>query len=111
MATPTYSINAGTQLHGIDADWQRQPIRTNDDGTLTYNDWARHIWRTQIMPVAEYIELQEALRNGLSSIETNDIDSRNSNKTYTNVIMENVSGEQDGRNIIGISVEFRVKTQ
>ena len=109
MATPTYSINGGSQLHGIRADWQRQQTVPNADGSQTFSNWSKHIWRASITNETEYIELQDALRaNPLTSIETNDIDDRNTNATYTSVILTSVKGQHLAINMINVLIEFRI---
>jgi hypothetical protein len=113
MATPTYSINGGTQVHGVEAGWQRVPLRHNDDGTVTWSDWARHMWRAAVMETATYLEFQAVHAAGglLSSIETNDIDDRNTNATYTDAQLVKLNGNHLGRNVVNVAAEFRVKTQ
>ncbi len=111
MAIPTYSINAGTQVHGVISSWQRVPKKSNADGTTTFSDWSLNTWRVSTMEEDRFIELQDALRaNPLTSVETNDIDDRNSNKTYTSAILEAVGGDHLALNMVSVTVQFRIDT-
>lgn len=110
MATPTYSINGGTQVYGVQSDWQRQAARVNDDGTIDYTPSAVNIWTMGTVLMTTYEELRAAWRSSLTSLETNDIDNRNTGKTYsTNIFFESLTdGGQVGINMVNVVCRFRL---
>lgn len=109
-SSPFYSINAGTQLHGVFADWERVVLRANPDGTMTYSPYAINTWQMPLMLMADFEELRAQQGASLTSLETNNIDSRNEAKTYTTAILESVvNGGQRGVAATGVTVRFRVK--
>lgn len=104
-----FSVNGGDLVHGVKANWQRLAIRKRDDGTLDLHPWARHTWDIASMDMATYLALQALHGQALTSLVTTDIDNRNVEKTYTSAILESVRGQQVGRRMTGVRVEFRVK--
>ncbi len=109
--TVAYSINAGTEVHGVESTWRRIVSRGNVDTTIDFNDWAENVWRVAKMPMSAYLELQTAQGLSLTSLETNDIDANNSAATYTTAILYRLSsGGHVGVNMVQVEVVFRVKT-
>ena len=110
MADPTYSINGGSALPGVIAEWQRAVLRQNPDGTITYSPWAVHAWQLQTMATADFATLYAQQGKTLTSLETNDIDDRNVAATYTDVVLQSVvNGDHRGLNMHNIALRFRVK--
>jgi len=108
VTTPTYSINAGTAVHGITAAWDNAPIQPQDDGRVTYSAWRLHIWQADKMPVARWQELRTARGAALTTLETNDYDYPNEAQTYDSAILESLSGRHVGHLMRDVVVEFRV---
>ncbi len=108
--TPSYSVNGGTEIHGVTSDWQRQPLRRNIDGTIDYLPSALNLWRVPEMIETEFETLRGLQGCALTSLETNNFDDRNSAKTYTvNAILESVvNGNQLGRLMTNVRLSFRV---
>lgn len=108
MATPTYSINAGTALHGITATWDNAPVQPKTPGTVDFSPWRLHTWQADKMPVARWLELRAARGAALSTLETNDYDYPNEAQTYSSVILETLTGRHIGHIVRGVVAEFRV---
>ncbi len=61
------------------------------------------------MEMAEFETIRALQGSTLTSLETNDIDDRNSSATYNTVILEGVvNGQQYGRQIQNVTITFRV---
>ena len=109
--TIAYSINGGAEIHGVQANWQRVPIRQEDTGAITYNNWAIHTWSIDVVPMATFQTLKAAEGDSLTTLETNDIDDRNNATVYGSVILESlVNGQHTGLNVTGVQLTFRVDT-
>lgn len=108
MATPTFVVNGSITCYGVLADWERIPRRTNSDGTIDYQPYARHIWEVGQMEMATFEALEVLQGMRLTSLATNDIDDRNEAATYTSAEMGIVNCQQVGRRAVGVRVEFRV---
>ena len=110
MADPTYSINSGTALDGVTSNWQRNVLRLNPDGTKTFSDWATNTWQMPMITTANFAILSAQQGKILSTLETNDINSRNIAKTYSTAILESVvNGEHRGLKMGNVSISFMVK--
>lgn len=103
-----YSINGGSEIPGIVSKWERIPKRQNADGTIDFADYALNIWTAELMTDTAYESLQTALGTALTSLETNDIDARNSSATYTTVLLDRLAGQQQGRRMVGVEAVFKV---
>lgn len=104
----TFSVDGGAEIPGVKANWQRQAIRRRDDGTQDLHPWATHTWDIASMDMATYLALQALHGQALTSLATTDIDDRNMPATYTSAILESIRGQQVGRRMTGVRVEFRV---
>ena len=110
MADPTYSINSGTALDGVTSNWQRNILRRNPDGTITFSDWATNTLQMPMMTTANFAVFYAQQGKTLTTLETNDIDSRNVAKTYTSAILESVvNGTHRGLKMQNVNLTFRVK--
>lgn len=109
MTVPSYSIDAGTQIHGVTAAWNNAPVQPQDDGRLTFSPWRLHIWQIDTLPVARWLELRAARGAALTSLETNDYDYPNEAQTYDDAILETLSGQHIGHLMRNVVVEFRVE--
>lgn len=108
MTAPTYSIDAGTALHGITAAWENVAVQPQDDGRVIFSNWKIHVWQADKMPVARWLELRAARGEALTSLETNDYDDPNEAQTYDTAILETLTGRHVGHLVREVTVEFRV---
>lgn len=108
MATPTFSINGGSNIPGVSANWQRVEKRRTPAG-ITWQDYALHTWDAAQMEMATYESLRAAQGTVLSSLATTDIEDVNNGATYTSAEITAVSGSQTGRRATGVRVEFKAK--
>lgn len=108
--TPTYSINAGTAIHGVNSVWERQVKRVNVDNTIDYLPGAVNIWTLPVCNMTTWETLIAARGAALTSLETNNIYARNSARTYSvNVFFEELSaGDHQGLNMLNVTCRFRV---
>ncbi len=108
--TIAYSVNAGTEVLGVESRWERIAQRINGDGTSDFSPWAWNIWMIKDIKTAPYETLQALQGAALVSLETNDIDDRNTGATYTMVFLHDIENEgQFGQTIRGTIVRFMVK--
>jgi hypothetical protein len=109
MATPTFSINGGSNLAGIRASWQQVVKRRQSDGKIIYQNYALHTWDIEQMEMSAYLSLVAQAGKRLTSLATTNIDDINNGATYSSAeILGVVGGEQVGQRMTGIRVEFRV---
>jgi hypothetical protein len=107
--TVTYSLNNSITVPGVRSSWQRQVKRRRPDGTIEYQPWAVNTWDVDNATMEVYEAVRALQGQVLTSLETNDIDSRNAAKTYTSAeITGPVVGQQVGRRVTGVSISFRV---
>lgn len=104
-----YSFNGGAEISGVESDWQRTVIRTDTDGVIAYNAWALNTWRLLKMPGGTADALRVKIGQALASLETNDIDDRDSGVTYTTVILRSITGAPKGIYLENAVIEFMVK--
>lgn len=108
MSTPTFSINSGASIPGVQANWQRVEKRRTLAG-IEYQAYALHTWEIAQMEMTTFETLRAARGTVLSSLATTAIADVNNGATYTNAEITVVSGSQTGRRATGVRVEFRVK--
>jgi hypothetical protein len=106
--TVNYSINGGSEVHGVESSWERIVKRTGLLETV-YSNIAINRWGIPQMDMSTYEGLSASQGNTLSSIETNDIADRNSPETYTTVTLGLVNGEHIGKRMVNVTLEFYVK--
>ena len=104
-----FGVNGGSEISGVESDWQRAPIRTDTDGVTTYNNWALNIWRVGLMPGATVDTLKALQGQALTSLETNDIDDRDTAAQYTTVFLRSIAGAHYGLYLQNVIIEFMVK--
>lgn len=108
--TVAYSVNGGNEIHGVLSSWLRQVVRREDDGTIVYSNFAANRWIIRNIDMTEFDALRALQGTSLTSLETNDIDDRNAGATYTTVFVTAViNGQQIGREMRNVQIEFRVK--
>ena len=108
MATPTFVLNGSITFHGVSASWQRVIKRTNDDGTIIYQNYALHTWDIPQAEMDSYLSLLAQAGKRLTSLATTNISDRNNGATYTSVEVGIVNCQHVGRRAVGIRAEFRV---
>ena len=109
--TIAYSINGGSEIPGILSNWQRTPLRENDDGSIEYTSLAVNTWQAPQMTVANYLTLQALRGAAPTSLETNDIDDRNTGAAYSDsVILIALKGRQTGHIMTDVEAVFEVET-
>lgn len=106
---PAFVIDSSLTFHGVQANWERAPKRKNNDGTIEYQPYALHTWDIPQVEMSTFLSLQALQGQRLTSLQTTDIDSRNSPATYANAeIIGMVNARQEGRRATGVRVTFRV---
>lgn len=106
-----YSINGGSEIHGVQSNWLRQTKRGNNDGTLVFNNWTTHTWQLSTVSMTNFETLRAQQGLTLTSLESNDQSARNSSRIYARAILESVvNGNQLGINMHNVSLTFRVDT-
>jgi hypothetical protein len=104
-----YSINGGSEVHGVVSGWENVPVRQDDDGTINYSPLAINRWHIAQMDMTTWETLRAARGDTLTSLETNDIDDRNTGKAYPLVTFERLEGgEQRGQRVLNTIAIFRV---
>lgn len=109
MATPTFAVNGGPDLPGVNSNWQRLPKRKNTDGTIEYLSWALNTWHVPEMSMANFETLQAMSGAVLISLDTTDIDDRNNGAQYTDAELDVVNGRHVGLRVLDVRLAFRVK--
>lgn len=109
--TIAYSVNGGSQIYGVQSDWQRQVKSRDTDGTSVYQNYALNTWTVANMTMANYLTLQALSGAILTSLETNDIDDRDAAATYNSgvEVVNAVTAQHVGVQAQGVTVQFRVK--
>ena len=105
----TYSIDSGSEMHGIKSSWKRVVKRKNSDGTVTYSNHALNTWSIAIIGLTNFETLRATQGQALTSFETNDIDNYRSGKSYGTAKLEGVvNGQHQGIQMLGVKLIFRV---
>lgn len=106
----SHQVNSGTMIPGVSANWQRQAKRTNDDGSVDWQDYAILSWEIPQATMEVYEELRAVQGKVLTNLVSTDIDNRNEPKLYSYAeLISVVQVQQVGRRATGLRAEFRVK--
>ena len=107
--TITYEVNSNSIVAGIKAEWKPIPTGSNSDATQKLSEnWLMHTWRMSVMEMAEWLILL-ALRGTLfTELKTTDETTPNSTGTYSTGRVMTVRGQQRGRQMLNVQVEFLV---
>ena len=109
--TIAYSVNGGSEIHGVFSTWARLTTSDQLDGTLEFSPHALNVWTVPQMTGTIFDTLRAAQGEALTSLETNDITNRNTGATYTMAILESLTaGGHEGLVLTGVEVVFRVDT-
>ena len=107
--TVSFEINGSAIIAGIQATWP--PITTGLNGNATQKintTWYEHLWRCDTMEMAEW-EIVEPLKGtAFTSLKSTDQDTPNSENTYSTGRVINVTGQQQGRRMVGVMISFLV---
>jgi hypothetical protein len=107
--TITYSVDGGSEIHGVQSSWKRIPIRTDSDGTITHSRWAINTWEIPIIGLTNFETLRAAQGTSLTSVETNDINNINDGKTYPRAFLEGVvNGGHLAIQMHSVKLTFRI---
>ena len=101
-----FSINA-VGVVGVQCAWSQVVIRDGVNNVQTFSPFASHSWSIDKMYATEYTVL-EANRGQPVVLITNDIYDMNTQKTYNDVIMESIVGNQEGHKMVNVQISFRV---
>jgi len=105
-AQDAFSIN-GITLTGVQCEWARDDLQTTTSNTRTYSDYASHSWNLRELLVSQWIPLRN-LRGQQVTIVTTDIDARNTLRNYSDAILEEVGGNQEGHLQRDVNLTFKV---
>lgn len=108
MTTPTFSVNGGSAIPGVVANWNRTVKRRNNDGSIEYQPYAEHVWDIPSMAMATYLTLQALNGQVLSSLDTTNHSDRNNGATYTGAEIISVRAQHLGLRAAGVRVLFKV---
>ena len=106
--TIAYSVNGGTEIHGITSSWERARRRVEIDNQATFTNIAFNTWRIPRMSMAGFEILKAVEGDTLTSLETNNPEARNSAAQFTTVIIGLVDGRQAGINMEDVTIRFEV---
>jgi len=105
----TYEVNSSTINAGIQAEWQPIPTGSNSDATQKLSsNWLRHIWRSSVMEMAEWLILLALRGSSLTELKTTDEATPNSTGTYSTSRVLAVTGQHRGRQMLNVQVNFLV---
>lgn len=103
---PVYVVNS-TTFYGVIAGWQRVQKRRTPDG-ITWQNYALHTWEIAQMEVSDFLILQGLQGQRLTNLQTASLADSRIGATYTAAEIIGLSGEQVGRRMVNVRVEFRV---
>lgn len=104
-----YEINSVVVNAGIQADWKPIPTGSNSNATQKLSeDWRRHTWSCAFMEVAEWLILLALRGTSFTELKTTDEDTPNSTGTYSTGRVTTVTGNQIGRRMAEVKVNFLV---
>jgi len=101
-----YSVNSNVITGGVRPFWPPMQIGANTDGLPRYSNWYRHLWTIPEMEMANYLTLQALRGTTITEVTTTDKDTPNSSAQYTTGRVLSVSGQQQGRRVLNVRVEF-----
>jgi hypothetical protein len=105
----TYEINSSTINAGIQADWKPVGTGNNADATQKLSsNWRRHIWSCAFMEMTEWLILLALRGTSFTELKTTDESTPNSTGTYSTGRIMTVTGNQIGRRMAGVKVEYLV---
>lgn len=104
-----YEVNSNTITGGVVAYWEPIQTGTNGDGSPQYNTIIyRHRWAIPSLSVTDYLILTTLRGTALTQLKTTDKDTPNSQGTYSTANLMTVTGQQRGRQMLNVQVEFLV---
>ena len=109
--TIAYSVNGGSEIHGVQSDWRREVKSRDTDGKITYQNYALNVWTIPNATIANLLTLQALSGQTLTSLETNDIDDRDNAATYSSgaEVVSVVNAQHVGLQAQQVTASFRVK--
>jgi hypothetical protein len=105
----TYEVNGTAINAGIQATWPPIVTGQNADATQKINTtWYEHLWRCETMEMAEFEVLEPLKGTAFSELKSTDQDTPNSGNTYSTGRVMDVTGQQVGRRMVGVTARFLV---
>jgi hypothetical protein len=105
----TYEVNSTAINAGIRADWKPIPTGSNADATQKLSaNWRQHVWDCEFMEVTEWLVLLALRGVALTELKTTNESTPNSTATYSTANVMSVTGNQIGRRMQGVKVNFLV---
>lgn len=104
----TYEVNSTAITGGIKAHWPPMETAKLNDGLPEYSFWYRHIWAIESLDMTDYLFLEGLRGTVLTQLKTTDKDTPNSTGTYATGRVMTVSGQQRGRQMLNVLVNFLV---
>lgn len=107
--TIVYEINSNAIAAGIQADWRPIPTGANSDATQKLStNWRRHTWTCAFMEMATWLILLALRGTSFTELKTTDESTPNSTGTYSTGRVMTVTGNQIGRRMVGVKIEYLV---
>jgi len=105
-----YQLNSLDIDCGIQAHWSPITTGKNADATQkTSVDWRRHVWDVSACDMGTWEVLETAKGTSFTNLRTTGESGPNVSTTYTTGRVLGVSGRQQGRQMVGVKVNFLVK--
>lgn len=104
-----YQINSTAINAGIQANWLPISTGSNSDATQKLStNWRRHTWSSAFMEMTEWLVLLALRGTSFTELKTTNESTPNSTGTYSTGRVMTVTGNQIGRRMAGVKVEFLV---
>ncbi len=105
----TYEVNSTTINAGIQATWPPIVTGQNADATQKFNaTWYEHLWRCDTMEMAEWEVIEPLKGTAFTELRSTDQDTPNSGNTYSTGRVMDVTGQQVGRRMVNVIVNFLI---
>lgn len=104
-----YEVNSTAINAGIQADWKRIATGNNANATQKLStNWRRHTWFCEFMEMTEWLVLLALRGTSFTELKTTNESAPNSTATYATGRVMSVTGNQVGRRMAKVRVEFLV---
>ena len=107
--TVTYEVNSSAINAGIQAEWLPIVTGSNSDATQKLaSNWLRHVWRSSVMEMTEWLILLALRGTSLTELKTTNEGTPNSTATYSTGRVLTVTGNHRARQMLNVQVTFLV---
>lgn len=103
-----YAVNAAAITGGVIAHWPPLIEGQNADATPQISNWYPHRWEIPELEMADWITLYNLRGTNLTSVVTTTQETPNIGNTYTTARLLSVTGQQQGRRMLNVIVEFLI---